>query len=390
MSTTVKEYFFVTAQREKQALQQQGQTVYDFSIGNPDLPPPPEVLAGMQDSLFRSDVHGYQSNAGSLRFRNAAAGWYNRFFDVSLDAQTEVLPLQGSRQGILQISQALLKPGDKVLVPNPGYPSYSFGARMMGADVVAYSLTTENQYQIDFDELHQLDLTGVKIMWVNYPHMPTGAKTEAESLGELLAFARKRNIILVNDNAYALVRNNAPLSLLAMDGASGIALELNSLSKNYHMAGWRLGFVAGNPQMISQLLALKSHLDSGIALPLQEAGAAALDLGYKWFAPVNNEYNARALLAAELATLLGCKPDGGQLGMFLWAKMPGQETSSMDFTSRLLKEQGLLLAPGSLFGSRGEGFIRISLCAPLEQFEQAIGKIKNTNLSHSKKQTLCT
>lgn len=383
-STQVKEYFFVAAQRQKQELIAQGRQIADLSIGNPDLPPPAEVVSAFHSNVSLPGAHGYQSNAGNAAFLHSAISWYQRFFDVKLQGQSQVLPLQGSRQGILQLSQLLLSSGDQVLVPDPGYPSYAFGARMMGASTLPYSLRADEHFLPDLQKIEQQDLSRVKIMWVNYPHMPTGAGGTCETFESLVAFAHKHKILLVNDNAYALVRNNNPLSILAVPGADEVALELNSLSKNYHLAGWRLGFLAGNADVIARLARLKSHLDSGIALPLQLAAARALDLGYQWFAPMSNQYRQRAQWALQLAHAMGCVPAGGELGMFLWVKMPETGMSAEEFANALLHKAGVLVAPGSLFGSQGEGHLRISLCAPQETFILAMENILNSPLFNSK------
>jgi LL-diaminopimelate aminotransferase len=384
IASPVKEYFFVGAQRQKDELIRQGRRIADLSIGNPDMPPPAEVLDRLKESLSQPQNHGYQPNAGSSVLRNAVASWYNRFFDAEVNPDGEMVLLQGSRQGILQLSQALLKPGDEVLVPDPGYPSYSFAARMMGGKPVPYNLKVKNGFLPDLENLQNLNLSKVKIMWVNYPHMPTGAKALPDTFEQLVMFARKNNILIVNDNAYAFVRNNSPESILSVAGAKDVALELNSLSKNYNLAGWRLGFLAGNADTLSHLSQLKSHLDSGIALPLQHAAAAALDLGYKWFAPLNNAYNARAKSAHRLAHDMGCLPAGGETGMFLWVKMPEMGMTSADFAHMLLHDTGILLAPGSLFGRNGEGHLRISLCAPEEQFEIAMENLKESSVFNLK------
>ena len=384
ISSPIKEYFFVGAQRQKQELIRQGRRIADLSIGNPDMPPPAEVLGRLKESLLQPQNHGYQPNAGSSVLRNAVASWYNRFFDAEVSPDGEIIPLQGSRQGILQLSQVLLKPGDEALVPDPGYPSYSFAARMMGATPVPYNLNIKNGFLPDLINLQNSDLSKVKIMWVNYPHMPTGAKALPDTFEQLVMFARQNNILIVNDNAYTFVRNNSPQSILSVAGAKDVAIELNSLSKNYNMAGWRLGFLAGNDEVLSILSQLKSHLDSGIALPLQHAAAAALDLGYKWFAPLNNAYNARAKSAQKLAQAMDCALEGGDHGMFLWLKMPETGMTSADFAHMLLHEAGVLLAPGSLFGRNGEGHLRISLCAPEEQFEIAMENLKKSSVFNLK------
>ena len=383
-ASPLKEYFFVGAQRQKQELISQGRRIADLSIGNPDLPPPAEVLDRLKESLSQPQNHGYQPNAGSNILRNAIASWYNRFFDADVNPGGEIIPLQGSRQGILQLSQALLKPGDEVLVPDPGYPSYSFAAKIIGATPVPYNLNSQNGFLPDLENLQNSDLSKVKIMWVNYPHMPTGVKALPDTFEQLVMFARQNNILIVNDNAYVFVRNNSPKSILSVAGAKEVALELNSLSKNYNLAGWRLGFLAGNTDVLSHLSQLKSHLDSGIALPLQHAAAAALDMGYKWFAPLNNVYNARAKSAHKLAQFMGCAPVGGDQGMFLWVKMPETAMTSAYYAHMLLHDAGILLAPGSLFGRNGEGHLRISLCAPEEQFDIALDNIRKSSVFNHK------
>lgn len=367
-----EESFFPEKLRLLEEMTQQGRQVINLGIGNPDLPPAPEVLSAMQQCMQQPGVHGYQSNKGSADFRRSAAAWYQAFFGVSLEPESQVVPLQGSRQGIVQISQAFLNVGDEVLIPSPAYPTYAFGAYLAGARTRAYPLLPENQFLPDFAQLERMDLSRVRMMWVNYPHMPTGIMASQEVLTRLVDFARRHQIILINDHAYSLVNNPAAISLLSVPGALDVCLELNSLSKNYNLAGWRLAFVAGNAQSIRHLLQLKSHMDSGIALPLQAGASAALQLDLSWFEMLNKSYVVRRKWAERFAQALDCNPCGGSAGMFLWAQLPGRASNSKAFVSELLAQTGIFVAPGSLFGMHGEGFIRISLCAGEQQWIQAL------------------
>lgn len=375
----VKEYFFVTVQREKERLKKQGREIADLSMGNPDMFPPPEVMETLRQNCLESSVHGYQPNTGSFQIKESMISWYKRFFNVNLD-NNEVIPLQGSRQGILQISQTVLQEGDKVLVPDPGYPSYTFAAKMMGATAIPYALKSENDYLPDIEKIENMNLSGVKILWINYPHMPTGAKANKEMFEKIVKFARKNKILIINDHAYSFVQNDKPVSILSVEGAKDVGLELNSLSKNYNLAGWRLGFLAGNAEVISDLLQLKSHLNSGIALPLQYMAASALDLEQKWFDFLNDEYTQRRKFAEQLAGNLDCELVGGPAGMFIWVKMPGTKISSREFVEYMLQEVGVLVAPGSLFGENGENHLRISLCADVNEIKKGIDNINNSQV----------
>ncbi|MFW5758637.1 MAG: pyridoxal phosphate-dependent aminotransferase [Bacteroidota bacterium] len=323
-------------------------------------------------------AHGYQSNAGNEQLRQAITSWYKKFYQVDLNPDDQVLPLQGSRQGIIQISQALLSKGDQVLVPNPGYPSYTFAARFLDARPVLYDLSPENAYLPIIEQLEEKVNSKTKILWINYPHMPTGAVASKEYMQKLTDFAIKNNVLIINDNAYGLINNPGQISLLQAEGALETALELNSLSKNYHMAGWRMGFFAGSQKVIAHLLKLKSNLDSGIALPLQKASATALNLGENWVDGLQKVYSERRKKALELAKILGCQPAGGQAGLFLWVSMPETMMKSKDFVKEMLNNAGVLLAPGSLFGNAGEGHLRISLCGGLALFDQAINNIQKS------------
>lgn len=379
-----KEYYFVSIQREKERLQKAGMDVVDLSIGNPDLPPPAEMLESLKVNLSDLTAHGYQSNDGNEQLRLAIASWYHKFYHVDLDPDEQVLPLQGSRQGIIQISQALLSKGDQVLVPNPGYPSYTFATRLLEAQPVLYDLRPENAFLPNLEQLEEKTTPDTKILWINYPHMPTGAVATNQYMEKLTDFAGKHGMLIINDNAYGLIRNSEQVSLLTAPGAKEIALELNSLSKNYHMAGWRMGFFAGSQKIISHLLKLKSNLDSGIALPLQKAAATALNLEKNWVEDLHEIYTKRRNKAIELSKILGCIPVGGQAGLFLWVSMPETHLNSKDYVKELLHQAGVLLAPGSLFGNAGEGHLRISLCADTSLFDRAINNIQKSIIHHHK------
>ncbi len=379
-----KEYYFVSIQREKERLQKAGMDIVDLSIGNPDLPPPAEMLESLKMHLMDPTAHGYQSNAGNEQLRKAMTSWYKKFYQVDLDPDEQVLPLQGSRQGIIQISQALLSKGDQVLVPNPGYPSYTFATRLLEAEPVLYDLRPENAFLPNIKQLEEKATSKTKILWINYPHMPTGAVASKEYMQKLTDFAYKHDILIINDNAYGLINNPGKVSLLEAEGAKETALELNSLSKNYHMAGWRMGFLAGSQKIISHLLKLKSNLDSGIALPLQKATATALNLGEHWVENLHIIYTQRRNKAVELANILGCQPVGGPAGLFLWVTMPQTKQNSKEFVREMLNNAGVLLAPGSLFGNAGESHLRISLCADIALFDQAINNIQKSIINHHK------
>jgi aspartate/methionine/tyrosine aminotransferase len=378
-SPAIKEYYFATLQRRKQELLSQGRSIADLSIGNPDLQPPKQVISKVCEYFKREGVHGYQSNAGDTLLRKSILNWYNRFFGVTVGSVNSVLPFHGSRQAIVQLSQVFLNQGDSILAPDPGYPSYKFAARLNGAGTLTYSLSRENGYQPDTEQIKDLIEPTTRILWINYPHMPTGVTAQQKTLNQLVDIARENHILIIHDHAYALISNPNPISIFNIEGAMDVALEINSMSKNYNMAGWRVGFVTGSESHIQKILSLKSNLDSGMALPVQLAVADALQTEQAWVDNNNLIYDERRKKATELAEKLGGKVAGGESGLFLWVEMPETNLTSKEYVSKLMQEKGVILAPGSLFGEEGEGYLRISLCADVSVFDQAIHQISNIN-----------
>lgn len=375
----IKEYYFAKLQRRKQELLSQGRSIADLSVGNPDLQPPQQVISKVCEYFKREGVHGYQSNAGDTLLRESVIKWYNRFFGVTLGSVDNVLPFHGSRQAIVQLSQVLLKQGDSILAPDPGYPSYKFAAGLHGARTITYSLSRENGYQPDTDQIKERIDPTTRILWINYPHMPTGVTAQQKTLAQLVEIAHENHILIIHDHAYALINNPKPISIFNVEGATDVALEINSMSKNYNMAGWRVGFVTGSEYHIQKILSLKSNLDSGMLLPVQLAVADALETEQTWVDNNNLIYDQRRQKATELAQKLGGRVAGGESGLFLWVEMPETKLTSKEYVSKLMQENGVILAPGSLFGENGEGHLRISLCADVSVFNQAIHQINNIN-----------
>lgn len=371
----VKEYYFSSKLREVRALEAKGKPIINLGIGSPDLPPPPQVLDGLNAALANPAAHQYQPYKGTADFRNAIKEFYSNHYSVSLDAETEILPLMGSKEGILHVSMAFLNEGDEVLIPNPGYPTYSSVTNLVGAKAVYYDLNEKGNWCPDLQVLEQKDLSKVKLMWVNYPHMPTGASASEEVFQKLVSFARKHQILVVNDNPYSFILNEHPKSILKAEGAKEVVLELNSLSKSFNMAGWRVGMVCGSEKNLNAVLKVKTNMDSGMFYPLQAGAAAALRLPKKWFSSQNEIYSSRKKKILELAAALSCKPSKDQSGMFIWAKVP-EGYSSESFVDELLHEHDIFTAPGFIFGSQGEGYVRFSLCASKENIEKAIKRIK--------------
>lgn len=375
---TVQEYYFSRKLREVAEMNAAGKNVISLGIGSPDLPPSTETIEALSTSAAKSDVHGYQSHVGIPELRKAFTDWYKRIYGVSLDAVKEVQPLIGSKEGILHISLAFLNPGDGVLVPNPGYPTYTSVSRMIGADIHNYDLDEANNWQPDFEALEKMDLSNVKLMWVNYPNMPTGANGSLELFEKLVAFGKKHGIVIAHDNPYSLILNEKPLSILQIEGAKDICIELNSMSKSHNMPGWRMGMVASNPQFIQWILKVLSNIESGIFRPMQEATIAALNNSDAWHRKNNIElYAARRRYAEAIMDELGCVYDKNQVGMFLWGKIPAQYKSSEELADKVLYDAKVFLTPGFIFGSRGEGYIRISLCCSEPMLEEALDRIKN-------------
>ena len=368
---SVQEYYFSRKLREVRQLIAEGKPVINMGIGSPDLAPDITVIEAMQKAMFDDKAHEYQSYQGLPELRKGMADFYATHFNVDLDFNTEILPLMGSKEGIMHISLAFLNEGDEVLIPNPGYPTYASVTELVQAKAVYYDLTAATNWQPDFEELEKQDLSKVKLMWVSYPHMPTGANGTLELFEKLIAFGKKHNILIVNDNPYSFVLNGNPLSILQVEGSSAIALELNSLSKTYNMAGWRVGMVMGNPILIDAILKVKSNMDSGMFYGIQKGAIEALKLGNDWFEKQNEIYTKRRNLIFKLAEKLNCVFDKNSVGLFVWAKLPAGILSE-EFIDKVLIEKHIFITPGTIFGSNGEGYIRFSLCVTEEKIQQAI------------------
>jgi len=369
---TVEEYYFSKKLREVNQLLSEGKPIINMGIGSPDMAPDASVIKAIQNAMYDHKAHEYQSYQGLPQLRQGFADFYRNQFKVELDANSEILPLMGSKEGILHISMAFLNEGDAVLIPNPAYPTYASVTNLVQAKPVFYDLEESNNWQPDFEKLEASDLSKVKLMWVSYPHMPTGANGTLELYHKLIAFGKKHNILIVNDNPYSFVLNKNPLSLLQIEGAKDIALELNSLSKTYNMAGWRVGMVLGNADFIAAILKVKSNMDSGMFYGIQKGAIAALKLGKDWFDSQNEIYTKRRHLIFQLAEKLGCTFDRNAVGLFVWAKLPIGIASSEDFIDQVLYEKHIFITPGTIFGSKGEGYIRFSLCVNEAKISEAI------------------
>jgi LL-diaminopimelate aminotransferase len=372
----IGEYYFSQKLREIDELNKQGKAVINLGIGSPDLPPHPEVIKVLQEESTKLNVHAYQSYKGSLVLRKAISDWYKNWYQVSLDADTEILPLIGSKEGIMHICMTYLNEGDKVLVPNPGYPTYRSAVKLAGGVCVDYDLKEVNNYAPDFAALAATDLSNVKLLFVNYPQMPTGQLPTKELFNQLVAFGKQHGILIIHDNPYSFILNDNPMSLLSVEGAKDCVLELNSLSKSQNMAGWRVGLLAGAKKRIEEVLRFKSNMDSGMFLPLQLAAAKALSLGKDWYDGVNAVYRKRREKVFELLQLLNCEFSTAQAGMFVWAKIPGNYKTGFELSDAVLHGAGVFITPGGIFGNAGDGFVRVSLCSPEEKFEESIQRIK--------------
>ncbi len=373
----VKEYYFSRKLREIAAMRNKGIDVINLGIGSPDLPASEAVVEALKAGCSTEKAHQYQGYAGIPALKTGFSNWYNKYYQVELNPTNEILPLIGSKEGIMHISMAFLNEGDQVLVPNPGYPTYSSATHLAGGESVYYFLKEENDWQPDFEALEQLDLTKVKIMWVNYPHMPTGANATMDLFEKLVAFGRKHEILICNDNPYSFILNDKPMSILSVEGAKDIALELNSLSKSHNMAGWRMGMVAGHSDYIQTILRFKSNMDSGMFKPIQLAATEALALPQSWYDELNAIYKKRQKVVYELYDLLGCTYDDSRGGMFVWGKVPAQYENGYALSDQLLEKSHVFITPGGIFGSQGEGYIRASLCSEISIFETAIERIKS-------------
>ncbi len=375
----VGEYYFSQKLREIDEMNKAGKDVINLGIGSPDLPPHPDVIAKLNEEASKPGTHAYQNYKGSPLLRKAIAEWYKKWYDVNLDPGTEILPLIGSKEGIMHICMTYLNEGDTVLIPNPGYPTYRSAASIAGANVVAYTLTEENQWFPDFDELEKTDLKNVKLMFVNYPNMPTGQLPTKDLFGKLIAFAKKNDVLLCHDNPYSFILNKNPMSLLSIDGAMDVAIELNSFSKSHNMAGWRVGMLSGKKDRIDEIIRFKSNMDSGMFLPIQLAAVKALELGQDWFDGLNITYNKRREKVFELLHVLQCDFNKSQAGMFVWAAVPSSFKDGYELSNKVLHESNVFITPGGIFGSAGNKYIRVSLCTTEKKIEEAIRRIKELN-----------
>ena len=369
---TVEEYYFSKKLREVRALIAEGRPIINMGIGSPDLAPSEEVIDSFQKSVRDAGAHQYQSYQGLPELRQTIAEFYKAKFGVQANPDGEILPLMGSKEGIMHISMAFLNMGDEVLIPNPGYPTYTAVTKLVGGVPRFYELSEEKDWFPDLQSLESQDLSGVKLMWVSYPHMPTGATADAGQLKKLVDFADRNGILLINDNPYSFVLSKNPVSLLAVEGAKEVALELNSLSKTFNMAGWRVGMVLGNQRHIEAILKVKSNMDSGMFYGIQKGAIVALRSGKEWFEELDSIYESRRQLMYALADKLGCTYDRQAVGMFVWAKLPAGSPSSESFIDEVLYNKDIFIAPGTVFGDRGEGYIRFSLCVQKQKIEEAI------------------
>ncbi len=374
----VKEYYFSTKLKEIDNLRKAGKDIISLGIGSPDLPPSPQTIEALAADAALPDAHGYQSYIGIPELRQAFASFYLRNYGVTLDPASEIQPLMGSKEGVMHISLAFLNPGDGVLVPNPGYPTYTSVSRLVEANIIPYDLREDNHWQPDFDALERMDLSNVKLMWVNYPNMPTGANATRQLYDRLVAFGRKHDIIIINDNPYSFILNHEHLSILASEGAKDVCIELNSLSKSHNMPGWRMAMVAACPQFIQWILKVKSNMDSGMFRPMQRAAAAALNSNSaEWHEEHNiNVYARRRALAEQILTTLHCSFDPDQVGMFLWGKIPDSYKDSGELADKVLYSADVFITPGFIFGSNGNRFVRVSLCAKEQQLAEALRRIQ--------------
>lgn len=375
----VKEYYFSKKLREVNSLIQQGKPIINIGIGSPDLNPPPSVLEVISNSLKDANAHQYQSYQGLVELRESIANFYQRNYQVTLNPANEIMPLMGSKEGIMLISMAFLNKGDKVLIPNPGYPTYSSVTNLVEAKPMLYNLTEENNWFPNLEELEKQDLSKVKIMWINYPHMPTGATPTKEIFEKLVKFAIKHQILLINDNPYSFILNNKPKSIFSIKGAKDIAIELNSLSKSFNMAGWRVGMVLANPEFIKTILQVKSNMDSGMFYGIQKGAIEALNSNNQWFEDLNKIYAKRRKLVWKILDKLECTYDKKSTGFFIWAKLPKGITSK-EMADELLYNKNIFVAPGFIFGSNGEGYIRLSLCIKEDKIKEVLARLTEINV----------
>lgn len=371
-----EEYYFSKKLREIDELNKAGAKVINLGIGSPDLPPHPDVIQTLQEQAALPTTHGYQNYKGVPVLRDAMSNWYTRYYGVQLNPNTEILPLIGSKEGIVHICMTYLQEGDEALIPNPGYPTYASAVRLSGATARPYTLSEEHGWLPNLTELEKQDLSKVKIMWVNYPHMPTGASATEAFFNDLVAFAQRNSILICHDNPYSFILNETPQSLLAIAGAKGVAIELNSLSKSSNMAGWRIGMLVAAEERINEILRFKSNMDSGMFLPMQLAAAKALSLETSWYDKLNESYRKRREKVYEIMDMLGCIYSKKQVGLFVWAKIPDTFESAYQLSDSILERAKVFITPGGIFGTAGNQYIRISLCAKEDVLEEAIARIK--------------
>jgi aspartate/methionine/tyrosine aminotransferase len=372
----VKEYYFSLKLKEIAHINEGEIKVLNLGIGDPDMSPSKDTWDMLKEACSHPKSHGYQSYQGIPALREAFSKWYKTFFKVDLDPSQEILPLMGSKEGIMITSLAYLNEGEEVLIPNPSYPTYTSVTKLLGGKIVSYPLLEENNYYPDFDELEKRDLSKVKIMWINYPHMPTGARASKELLEKVVAFGRKHEILIVNDNPYSFILNDSPLSIMSIDGAKDCCIELNSLSKSHNMPGWRVGMICGKGELLEPVLKVKTNMDSGMFYPVQQAAVKALSQNQSWYDSINATYKIRRKLVFKLMNLIGCTPREDQSGMFVWAAIPEKYKDGYELSDKILKEARVFITPGGIFGDQGDPYIRISLCSSEALIQEAIDRIK--------------
>ncbi|MBQ9077332.1 MAG: aminotransferase class I/II-fold pyridoxal phosphate-dependent enzyme [Muribaculaceae bacterium] len=375
----IQEYYFSKKLREVAQLNAQGADIISLGIGGPDRPPHADVISTLCEEAHKDGNHSYQPYVGIPELRQAFAGWYRKWYGVELDQAKEILPLIGSKEGILHISLAFLNPGDGVLVPNPGYPTYTSVSRLAQAEIFTYDLTAGNRWLPDFEALERLPLERIKLMWINYPHMPTGTPATMELFRKIVDFGRRHGIVIAHDNPYSFILNDNPMSILQVDGAKDIAIEMNSMSKSHNMAGWRVAMLASNPTFVSWVLKVKSNIDSGQFRPLMLAAVKGLQADKSWYDTVNSVYSARRKVAERIMDELGCSYDSNQRGLFLWGRIPDDAVSSESLADKVLYDARVFITPGFIFGSNGDRYVRISLCATEENMERALDRIRKVN-----------
>jgi LL-diaminopimelate aminotransferase len=372
----IGEYYFSKKLREIDEMNKEGERVINLGIGSPDMPPADEVVDTLSDESHKPNVHGYQNYKGIPALRTAISEWYQKWYNVTLDANTEILPLIGSKEGIMHISMTYLNDGDEVLIPNPGYPTYSSATKLAGGKPVYYELKEDNDWQPDFGSIEKTDLSKIKLMWVNYPHMPTGQAPTKELFQRLVKFGQEHNILICHDNPYSFILNEHPLSLLSISGAKDVVVELNSLSKSHNMAGWRIGMICAGKQRIEEILRFKSNMDSGMFLPLQKAAEKALGATKDWHHQLNEMYKRRRDFVLQILDLLNCSYNKEQVGLFIWARVPSNIKDGFELSDSVLTKSRVFITPGGIFGSEGNNYIRISLCSTEDQLAEAIKRIQ--------------